>query len=160
MTDPRLKVQDLINEMIANRDYLKGEHSEIIDYIIQGMKSDWFEQKPEDLEKVTKIQKNLESTIKDGDVAIDKLMRQYTKLLRKHYTIKKTEGVKSGSYPTKQTKKVIEGLKPYWDDKLPEDENRKTWFYELATDTGLSFSAIEKIEQKYRPTSFIPKSYF
>ena len=81
---------------------------------------------------------------------------------------KKTEGIKSGSYPTKQTKTVIEGLKLYWNDELPIDyydngqefqHDRQTWFNKLADDNGMSFSAIEKIELKYRSPSFIPKSY-
>ena len=105
----------------------------------------------------------------DGSPNID--LQEFAKLYEKELNnarAKKTEGVKSGSYPTKQTKTVIEGLKLYWNDELPIDyydngqefqHDRQTWFNKLADDNGMSFSAIEKIELKYRPTTFIPKSY-
>jgi len=68
-------------------------------------------------------------------------------------------------YPKAHTEKVVKGLKAYWADNLPFNDNpkflhdRKTWFNKLADENGISFKQVEKIEKDNRPIGhLLPKN--
>ena len=56
------------------------------------------------------------------------------------------------TFETETHKKVIEQLKPYWDDNLPLGHNVKTWFNKIADDNKIigGYSSVKQMERRFR----------
>ena len=67
---------------------------------------------------------------------------------------------KSDKCSNKKTLKIISKLEKYWLMKLPDLDNKKTWFFKVSREFEISLEALIKIERNHRPRHFKPsKSY-